>query len=188
MPPCSSCTPATNRPGCRACAAGRPKADTGTARGPCSPRPLASGREPLYRFNHGGVRAWCAPRPPALFAGRGKPANGCTGRGWNARTKPRQCVGRPALCPAAPSECFAKCKFSAPARGLKIGLKKPNFAKPAHLATHGGGCGLGAGRSGRSAAGRTGVRVSKTFRDRKSPRLYRRGLFVNFACRSKVSG
>ena len=62
----------------------------------------------------------------------------------------------PGLVPSAAPEGFAKCKFSAPARGFKIG-RQPNFAKPAHLAQARRGCGLGAGRSGRSAAGRSGV-------------------------------
>lgn len=92
----------------------------------------------------------------------------------------------PGLVPSAAPEGFAKCKFSAPARGFKIG-RQPNFAKPAHLAQARRRCWLGAGRRGRSAAGRSGgarwvCSVLQPYeRKTKSPRLYRWGLFVNFA-------
>lgn len=157
MPPCRGCThrPRTGRVAGPARRDGQRLTPARRA-GPAALARSQAGVSPYIIFYLGGVRAWCAPRPPALFAGRGLPAEDSTGRGWNARTKPRQCVGRPALCPAVPPEGFAKCKFSAPARGFKIGLVKPNFAKPAHLAQARRGCGLGAGRSGRSAAGRSG--------------------------------
>ena len=65
-----------------------------------------------------------------------------------------------------------------PARGLKLGpkrLKGPNFAKPAHLAQARRGWGLGAGRSGRSAAGGRGPLVGvfgiTLFRVKEIPRL-----------------
>ena len=194
MPPCRCCTHRLRR-GRVAVPARRDGQRLTPARraGTAALARSQAGVSPYIRFYLGGVRARCAPRPPALQTGRGLPAEGSTGRGWNARTKPRQCVGRPALCPAVPPEGFAKCKFSAPVRGYKIGLVKPNFAKPAHLAKPGGGAGwalagvAGARRGGRGALGGC---VRYYNRKMNSPRLYRWGLFVNFgvAARSKVSG
>lgn len=61
---------------------------------------------------------------------------------------------------AQPRRASLNASLAPPLGGLKLGpkrLKGPNFAKPAHLAQARRGWGLGAGRSGRSAAGRTGA-------------------------------
>lgn len=102
------------------------------------------------------------PRPAYTGMSRAGPARYREQRARLERTKLAPPVRRPpGLVPSAqPRRASLNASLAPPLGGLKLGpqrLKGPNFAKPAHLAQARRGWGLGAGRSGRSAAGRTGA-------------------------------
>lgn len=102
------------------------------------------------------------PRPAYTGMSRAGPARYREQRARLERTKLAPPVRRPpGLVPRThPRRASLNASLAPPLGGLKLGpqrLKGPNFAKPAHLAQARRGCGLGAGRSGRSAAGRTGA-------------------------------
>ena len=102
------------------------------------------------------------PRPAYTGMSRAGPARYREHRARLERTKLAPPVRRPpGLVPRAqPRRASLNASLAPPLGGLKLGpqrLKGPNFAKPAHLAQARRGWGLGAGRSGRSAAGRTGA-------------------------------
>lgn len=119
------------------------------------------------------------PRPAYTGMSRAGPARYREHRARLERTKLAPPVRRPpGLVPRThPRRASLNASLAPPLGGLKLGpkrLKGPNFAKPAHLAQARRGWGLGAGRSGRSAAGRTGAArwacsVSLLFGQRKSP-------------------